>query len=80
MAAWPFPPLNPRVVAEDTKTVTVGWTPIPACGYRFSVDGNVVSHTWDQTRSQVRFSRPGPGTHVYEVEPILIGPGEKVTA
>jgi len=80
MAAWPFPPLDPHVVAQDAKTVTVGWTPIGDCGYRFSVDGTVVSHTWDQTRSTVRFSKPTSAQHVYEVEPILIGPGEKVTA
>lgn len=78
---WPFPPLNPGLVSQTKTTVTIGWTPIPACGYRFSVDGTVVSHTWDETVSQTRFRKPASdGQHIYEVEPILIGPGEKVTA
>jgi hypothetical protein len=77
--AWPFPPLNPRVVSKTTTTVTMGWTPIPACGYRFSVDGRIVSSTWNEAMSQTRFSRPQDGLrHIYEVEPILMGPGEKV--
>lgn len=78
---WPFPPLNPRFVSHTQTTMTIGWTPIPGCGYRFSVDGTIVSHTWDETMSQTRFKKPQDGQqHVYEVEPILIGPGEKVTA
>lgn len=77
---WPFPPLNPRVVSQTATTVTVAWTAVPGCGYRFSIDGTVVSHTWDETMTQTRFRKPDSGQHSYELEPILIGPGEKVTA
>lgn len=75
------PKLSPRVVGETAKYITIGWTPLPLCGYRFSIDGVVKSNTWDETVSQARFLKPtGRGTHTYEVEPISIGPGEKVVS
>lgn len=72
--------LNPRVISQTAKTVTIGWTPTDGCGYRFSVDGIVKSHTWSAEAFQARFAKPQDGkSHVYEVEPITIGTGEKVT-
>ncbi len=72
-------PLDPQVVSQTPTTVTIAWTPQPDCGYRFSVDGIVKSHTWNEAAKQARFAKPQDGlTHVYEIEPIVVGPGEKV--
>lgn len=73
--------LNPHVVTEDAKTITIGWSPVSNCGYRFSLDRKILSHTWDETRSEARFSKPQDGLHhEYGVEPITIGEREFVTA
>lgn len=73
--------LNPKVVSQTATTVTIGWTPAAECGYRFSVDRKILSHTWDETRSEARFSKPKDGLpHEYGVEPITIGDREFVTA
>jgi hypothetical protein len=46
------------VLSETASTITFAWTPPQgADGYRFVRDGKVVSHTWDGTRSSVRFSK-----------------------
>jgi hypothetical protein len=46
------------VVSETASTITFSWVPPPgADGYRFVRDGKVVSHTWDGTRSSVKFSK-----------------------
>lgn len=91
--------LNPQIVSTTSKTITVTWTPQPECGYRFSVDRIVVSHTWNENQKQTTFSLPNnwsktflaewqktyPGedpltsSHIYEIEPIAIGEGEKVS-
>jgi len=73
--------LNPHVVSETTTTITIGWTALPDCGYRFSLDRKILSHTWDQTRTEARFSKPQDGLpHEYGVEPITVGTREYVTA
>jgi hypothetical protein len=73
--------LNPQIVSQTALTITIKWTPLPDCGYRFSVDRVVKSHTWDETRSSARFSKPQDGLpHEYGVEPITIGTREYVTA
>lgn len=51
-------------LSETVTTVTLGWTPPPACrGYRFEANGKR-SSTLDGTRSSVKFAKPGP----YKVE------------
>lgn len=51
--------------------VVLGWAPVPsAIGYRFTRDGKYESHTWDGSRSQIRFSRGGE----LGVEAMLQGP------
>ena len=72
----PPPPVCPGMtlaltkVGEDAATVTLAWQPVPgAAGYRFSssaVPGKR-SHTWDGSRSTVRFARV-PAGGCYRVE------------
>lgn len=69
----PAPPACPgsslplRKVSEDATTVTFGWDPpAGAAGYRFSRAGYPLRpHTWDGTRSTVRFAK---GSACYRVE------------
>lgn len=59
-----------RVVAETDTTVTFAWEPQPGFGYLFSTDGTVVSRTYNQARSTVKFAK-GPET--YTVTAIAAG-------
>lgn len=65
LGASPPPPPPPQdtlpltIVTQDATSVTVGWTPpVNATGYRFRKDGGRWSHTWDGSRSQVKFGKP----------------------
>jgi Right handed beta helix region len=62
-----------HVVSETATTITLGWTPVPGLGYRFSrsAGGGKFSHTWDATRDSVRFSRDSDW---YKVEALTAGP------
>lgn len=66
----PVDSLPLTVMSQTNSTITLGWTSIDGIGYRFFKDGKIVSHTWDATRSFVKFSK---GTS-YKVESILLGP------
>lgn len=59
-----------RLVLETATTVTLGWDPVPgAVGYRFTSEKQAKpSHTWDPSRSSVRFAK---GSAWYRVEPLL---------
>lgn len=47
------------IISQDTNSVIVGWTPpAAAAGYRFRKDGGKWSHTWDGSRSTVKFGKP----------------------
>lgn len=49
-----------RKLAEDATTITLGWDPVyGGVGYRFSREkgGGKASHTWDPSRSSVRFAK-----------------------
>lgn len=56
-----------RVVSETASTLTLGWDPVAgAVGYRFSAEKQAKpSHTWDPSRSSVRFAK---GSAWYRVE------------
>lgn len=75
LTSSPSPPPPPdslplTIIAQDASTVTLGWTPEPGIGYRFLVDGVIVSHTWDAARSSVKFSKkPGAVLGVEAMEP-----------
>jgi hypothetical protein len=59
-----------EVVAETASTITLSWDPPEgARGYAFVRDGQVVSHTWDGTRSTVKF---GKGGRVYRVNVLTV--------
>jgi len=62
-----------HVVSETDITITLGWTPVPGIGYRFSRSAGAgkFSHTWDSTRSSVRFSKD---SNWYKVEALAAGP------
>ncbi len=62
--------LDLRLVSETQTTFTLGWTPLPGIGYRFAVDGKIVSHTWDQNRATVTFRK---GATKYDVEQMVLG-------
>ncbi len=49
--------LNVRLLSQTNMTVTLAWTPIPDCGYRFSIDRTVVSNTWDEKQAKVTFAK-----------------------
>jgi hypothetical protein len=44
-------------VSETQNSITLGWAPQPGDGYRFWRDGVVVSRTFDQARTTVKFSK-----------------------
>lgn len=76
VAAPPPPPPPPpdslplTIVSQDASTVTLGWTPVSGIGYRFLVDGQIVSHTWDANRATVKFSKqPGAILRVEAMKP-----------
>lgn len=49
--------LTLRKVAETATTITVGWDTVPgAVGFRFT-GGGIISHTWDGTRTTVKFAK-----------------------
>jgi hypothetical protein len=54
-------------LSETASTITLGWAPVPgAVGYRFTAEQQAKpSHTWDPTRTSVRFSK---GSAWYKVE------------
>lgn len=52
-----------HLVAEDTKTITFGWTPIPCEGYVFLAGGKRVSNTWDPTVAKIRFGKVPAGRY-----------------
>lgn len=53
-------------LAETDTTLTLGWSPVPCTGYRFSAEKQTKpSHTWDAARSSVRFAK---GSAWYRVE------------
>jgi hypothetical protein len=57
-------------ISETQTTITLGWTPIPCEGYRFTAEKQVKpSHSWDASRSSVRFSK---GSAWYKVEALGI--------
>jgi hypothetical protein len=73
----PPPPPDPDTLPltelspPGAEPVILGWTPVPgAVGYRFTTNGLTVSHTWDPTRSQVKFSRAGE----HAVHALMPGP------
>lgn len=60
-----------RKIAEDAKTITLGWDAVPnAYGYRFFADGHPVSWTADHTRTSVKFAK---GAAEYKVLVLLAG-------
>ncbi len=70
----PPPPVCPgttlplTVVTQDTDTITFGWAPVQgAVGYRFNSTalGAKWTHTWDATRSTVKFAK---GSACYRVQ------------
>jgi hypothetical protein len=66
--------LTLSVVGSDATTVTLGWSPVAgAAGYRFStsVVPGKYSHTWDGSRSSVRFAKVPPGG-CYRVEALAV--------
>lgn len=68
--------LNLHKVSETATTITLGWTvpnPQPN-GYRFSrSDQDKFSHSWDGSRSSVRFSK---GATSYTVEALYFKEAE----
>lgn len=60
-----------RKIAESETTITLGWDPVPgAIGFRFTREGQVTrSHTWEGSRTQVRF---GKGSDWYRVEALNV--------
>lgn len=62
--------LRLRVVAETATTITLGWDHVECDGFRFTHPSGRRSHTWDGTRTSVRFSK-ADGT--YHVEPFTFG-------
>lgn len=69
-ANWPrsaTPPTVPvRLVSETATTITLGWDPIPgAAGFRFTSEKGRISHTWDGSRTTVKFAK---GSSWYRVE------------
>lgn len=62
-----------RVVAEDADTITLGWDKQSGVdGYRFFLDTQAVSRTFDPARTSVRF-RKGSS---YGVAPLTVTQGE----
>lgn len=61
-----------RKTAETATTITFGWDPVAgASGYRFTAEKQAKpSHTWDPTRSSVRFAK---GSAWYRVEALKVG-------
>lgn len=60
-----------RVLSETDTLLVLGWDPVPgAIGFKFVHPSGRVSHTWDGTRTQVRFSK-ADGT--YTVTPLMAG-------
>lgn len=59
--------LTLSLISETSTTITLGWTPVPGCvGYRFTAETQAKpSHTWDPTKSTVKFSK---GSSWYKVE------------
>lgn len=58
------------VLSETATTITYQWPERPgAYGYQFFVNDKSVSHTWDGTRTTVKFSKGG----VYDVQELLQG-------
>ena len=70
--ACPGSTLTLTVLAQTTSTITLGWTPpVNATGYRFSrSDQAKRTHTWDPSRSSVKF---GKGAECYLVEALEVG-------
>ncbi len=63
-----------HLVAQDAKTLTVGWNTPSNAGFRFASENGKGSHTWDNTRRTVRFAT---GSSWYRVEALDIsGAGE----
>lgn len=58
-----------RLLSETATTVTVGWDPYLCDGFRFVNQAGKRSHTWDGSRTSVRFARV-PG--VVTVEPLTV--------
>jgi hypothetical protein len=54
-------------LSEDATTLTLGWSPVPgSVGYRFTAEKQAKpSHTWDASRSSVKFAK---GSAWYKVE------------
>ncbi len=50
-------------LSETTKTITLGWTPIPCEGYEFLVNDKRVSNTWDASARQVKFGKVSSGKY-----------------
>lgn len=58
--------LTLTLLSQTVSTLTLGWTPVPCVGYRFSAEKQTkFSHTWDSSRSSVRFAK---GSAWYKVE------------
>ena len=59
--------MNLRLVSETATTITLGWDPVAgAVGYRFTAEKQAKpSHTWDPSRSTVKFAK---GSSWYKVE------------
>lgn len=67
---WPRPttpaPVPVRLVSETATTITLGWDAVPgADGFRFMSEKGRVSHTWDGSRTTVKFAK---GSSWYRVE------------
>lgn len=62
LSGWPIATADSlplAIISQDSTTITLGWTPPPgAAGYRFRKDGGKWSHTWDGSRSTVKFGKP----------------------
>jgi hypothetical protein len=55
------------LISETSSSITLGWKPVTGCiGYRFNAEKQAKpSHTWDPSRSSVKFSK---GSAWYKVE------------
>lgn len=62
--------LQLRLASETATTITLAWDPVKCDGFRFTHPSGKRSHTWDGSRTSVRFSKVPHG--VYSVEPFTV--------
>lgn len=59
-----------HVISQTNRYITLGWTAQPGYGYFFSADGQIVSRTYDSSRTSVRFRT---GASYYDVDVVTKG-------